>query len=115
MAPKKRRGRPQRTPEPGERVGIGFKVTPALKAAIEAACAKSGRSQSQEIELRLERSFGFEGLRLVRGEEAARVVPYGRKLLVLLGTDSPDIPIELDIGADDLKDLLAFFQMGKTK
>ena len=81
----------------------------SLKRAIEAAAAKSGRSQSQEMEIRLERSFGYGGLRLVRGEEEARVVPYAGKLLVLL-KDKTDIPIVLDIGADEFNNLLYLLQ-----
>ena len=84
--PKKRRGRAARPLEEGERVGIGFRVTPALKTKIEAAATKSGRSQSQEIEIRLERSFGHEGLRLACGEREVRVIIYAGKLLL---TDLP--------------------------
>jgi hypothetical protein len=50
-------GRPKREPEPGERVHLGFRVTPDMKNRVEAAAAASGRSISQEAEFRLERSF----------------------------------------------------------
>ena len=56
----RKRGRPIKQPEPGERVSLGFRVTPELKVKIEAAAASSGRSQSQEAEFRLEFSFADE-------------------------------------------------------
>jgi hypothetical protein len=40
-----------------DRVPIGFRVTPDLKAQIEDAARTSGRSQAQELELMIERSF----------------------------------------------------------
>jgi hypothetical protein len=53
---------PKRDPEPGERFQIGVRVTPDLKRRLDAAAEDSGRSQSQEAELRLERSFDREDL-----------------------------------------------------
>jgi hypothetical protein len=57
MNAKSRGGRPRRTPKPGERVVLGLRVTPDLKHQLDAAAELSGRSQSQEAEFRLERSF----------------------------------------------------------
>ena len=58
------RGRPRKQqPQAGERVSIGLRVTPDMKAAIDQAVAASGRSQSQEVELRLERSFEEDALK----------------------------------------------------
>lgn len=62
---KPRPGRPRREPEPGERVVMSFRVTPSIKYAIEGAAEENGRSQAQEIEARLERSFRDEEI-LVR-------------------------------------------------
>ena len=59
LAKRKRAGRPQRQPEEGERVQLSFRITPELKRALMAAAEKSGRSQSQEAEFRLEKSFWF--------------------------------------------------------
>lgn len=42
---------------PGERVAMSFRVTPEMKAKLDTAAATSGRSLSQEIELRLEQAF----------------------------------------------------------
>ena len=47
----------KRKSEPGERVHLGFRVTPEMKRRVEDAAHGSGRSISQEAELRLERSF----------------------------------------------------------
>ncbi len=57
-------GRPGRTPEPGERVKLGLRVTPEMKRRLDTAAAKSGRSQSQEVEHRLERTFDRQDLLL---------------------------------------------------
>src|SRR5262245_2356565 len=53
----KRRGRPSRAPDPGERVKLGLRVTPTLKQHLDTAAQNGGRSQSQEAEFRLEQSF----------------------------------------------------------
>jgi hypothetical protein len=54
---RKRAGRPSRELQPGERVPMSFRVTPELKAKMDAAAEESGRSVTQEIEFRLEQSF----------------------------------------------------------
>jgi hypothetical protein len=69
-----RRGRPPKPPQEGERIGIGFRVTPALKRKIEAAAKESGRSQSQEIEFRLERSFEQQEMAKEVAKEVSREV-----------------------------------------
>ena len=81
MAPRKKSfgGRPKRKPSPGERVHLGFRVTPDLKQHVERAADRSGRSISQEAEMRLERSFEREGL-LSEALELA----YGRRLAAIL-------------------------------
>jgi len=53
----KRMGRPTKAPKSGERVSLGLRVTADIKRKLDAAAVASGRSQSQEAELRLERSF----------------------------------------------------------
>jgi hypothetical protein len=58
----KKRGRPRKAPEPGTRVSLGLKVTPTIKNKLDEAAEASGRTQSQEAELRIERSFEREAL-----------------------------------------------------
>ena len=59
MADDKRgRGRPT----VGERVPLGLRVTPELKRKLDAAAEQTGRSQSQEAELRLEHTFDRQEL-----------------------------------------------------
>lgn len=55
-----RMGRPTKPPSPGERVSLGLRVTADIKRKLDEAAEQSGRSQSQEAELRLERSFELE-------------------------------------------------------
>lgn len=58
-----RRGRPKKDgSEPADRVPLGFRVKPDMKRRIENAAKESGRSQSQEAELRLEKSFLLDDL-----------------------------------------------------
>jgi hypothetical protein len=75
-------GRPRRDPKPGERVKLGLRVTPELKQQLDTAAERSGRSQSQEAEFRLESSFERASLlpdvaRMTFGELGAIVVLAG--------------------------------------
>ncbi len=56
----KRLGRPKRKPTPGTRASLGLRVTAETKQRLDDAAEQSGRSQSQEAELRLERTFAAE-------------------------------------------------------
>src|SRR5262245_42670576 len=66
---------PKREPKPGERFQLRVRVTPELKRCLDAAAEKSGRSQCQEAELRLERSFEREDLLI-----EALTLAYGGKM-----------------------------------
>jgi hypothetical protein len=88
----RRAGRPLKTPEPGARASLGLKVTGDIKQRLDAAARANGRTQSQEAEARLERSFQDE-LLLPQLLDMA----YGRQtagLLLLIGeclrTAAPD-------------------------
>lgn len=64
------RGRPSK----GERVALGLRVTPEMFERIRAECLANGRSQSQEVEMRLERSFWLDDMlkaRLISVHEPA--------------------------------------------
>lgn len=77
------RGRPGRKIKSGERVMLGLRVTPEMKGRLDEAAQHSGRSQSQEAELRLERSFDREDLL-----SETLTLAYGPRLagiLLLLG------------------------------
>jgi len=79
MEKRRRGGWPARTPNPGERVPMSFRVTPEFKAKLDQAANESGRSLAQEIELRLERSFDEERhltdiLELGFGQQAAALM-----------------------------------------
>jgi hypothetical protein len=61
----KRVGRPVK-PAPGTgRVALSLRVTSHMKRMLEHAAATSGRSLSQEAELRLERSFDHEAVEAI--------------------------------------------------
>jgi hypothetical protein len=68
----RRRGRKAQRAEPGVRVSLGLKVTPDIKNALDAAAKKNGRTQSQEAEARLERSFYAESWERVIADINAR-------------------------------------------
>ena len=59
---KRRIGRPPREPLQAERFAISIRITPDLTRRIAAECEHNGRSQSHEIEMRLERSFWLDDL-----------------------------------------------------
>ena len=76
---KKSGGRPlSRERKPGKKIHLGILVTPEMKRRIEEISAVTGRSQSQEAELRIEQSFWLDDLlkaRLI----SARVPAKGRE------------------------------------
>ena len=55
-------GRPRREPKPGERVKLGLRVTAEVKRKLDEMATYNGRSQSQEAEFRLERSFWLDDM-----------------------------------------------------
>jgi len=57
-----KRGRPAKGCEPGPRVPLSLRVTPEAKRRLDAAATLSGRSQSQEAEIRIEQTFWLEEL-----------------------------------------------------
>ena len=80
LKPKKTSVRPKTAAaEPAKRVPLSLRVTPQLKARLDAAAAETGRSQTQEIEFRLEQSFDrtdliFDAMKLGYGAEAAGLI-----------------------------------------
>jgi predicted transcriptional regulator len=56
----KRLGRPPKAPTPGKRVALGLKVTSEIKQRLDEEARKNGRTQSQQAELMIERSFAQE-------------------------------------------------------
>jgi hypothetical protein len=92
---RKRMGRPTKPAVEGTRVSLGLRVTAEVKNKLEEAAIKSGRSISQEAELRIERSFEDDRLAAVAerlknfqlsvsrwmeqfSPEEARKIPQGR-------------------------------------
>ena len=51
---------------------MSFRLTPELRAKLEATASKAGRSLSSEVEHRLERSFLLEALILDRFKDIER-------------------------------------------
>lgn len=71
------RGRPPSGAKAKRHV-IAVRATEDFRAKIDAAAANSGRSMSQEIEFRLERSFEEDRLREVAREVALQVLDEDR-------------------------------------
>ena len=59
---KNRRGRPTKQPKPGKRASLELKLTAQIRQRLDRASQQSGRTQIQEAELRLERSFERQSL-----------------------------------------------------
>lgn len=55
-------GRPTKDAAPGSKASLGLKIIPSLKVRLEREAANNGRTQSQEAEARLERSFDHQDL-----------------------------------------------------
>jgi uncharacterized protein (DUF1778 family) len=103
---KKRMGRPPKPPVAGQRVPLGLRVSRKLKEALGAAAETSGRSLSQEAELRLENSLKFDShLMLVQGLRATPVIFYEEKMLIPVGYEAVAVPIDISVTS-----LLGFFR-----
>lgn len=92
----KRVGRPTKAARSGSRVSLGLKVTADTKRKIEAAAAASGRTQSQEAEARLERSFDRadllpEALSLAFGERFAGMLLLLGKAMDIFGKQAASL------------------------
>jgi hypothetical protein len=113
MAEKKRIGRPTKPPKPGARVSLGLRVTSEIKEKLDAAARRTGRSQSQEAEIRLERSFEREGLVMSRGDVWASVGIHKGSLWLIYGddTDEGGRVMVLGINPEDLKRLKDYFRL----
>jgi hypothetical protein len=93
---KQRLGRPTVAAAPNERASLGLRVTAEAKSRIEEAAIRSGRSISQEVELRVERSFTddvaftSESMRLWSYLAAREFAQSGRLAARGLALDDPD-------------------------
>ena len=89
-------GPPNQPPVSGERVSLGLRVTAQVKRLLDNAAARSGRSQSQEAEWRLENSLNSDKhLMLVQGHRATPVVFREGQMLIPDGYGSVALPISL--------------------
>lgn len=78
---KRKRGRPPLPATEGKRSTLAFRVTKKTRQQLDKAAKQSGRSLSQETELRLERSFQDEEARYQTFEDKATY-----RLMKLLAT-----------------------------
>ena len=108
----KRLGRPLKPPTPGKRVSLGLKVTAEVKQKIDEEARKTGRTQSQQAELLLERAFtedaGFGG------SEVRRLAIFMASAFAIAGqrsaagkADWMDDPIAYSAGALGAAEALA--------
>jgi hypothetical protein len=72
----KRLGRPTKAPTPGKRVALGLKVTAEIKQRIDEEARKTGRTQSQQAELIIERALANEEFlnRLLGDDQSIRTM-----------------------------------------
>ena len=82
---------PGRPPLAGERIPLGLRVTKETKQKLDRAAQASGRSQSQEAELRLEQSFNsasalFDALDLAYGRRWTGLLLLLAQVAQLTGT-----------------------------
>ena len=86
-------GPPKREPKEGERVALSLRMTPALKRKLDSSAEAGGRSQSQEAEFSLERSFDrtdllSEVMTLAYGKELAGVVMMIGEVMAFAGPET---------------------------
>jgi hypothetical protein len=103
-------GPAKREPKQGERVALSLRMTPDLKRKLDAAAEAGGRSQSQEAEFRLERSFEREALlsevlTLAYSEEVAGI-------LIMLGMVIDDTTLVLKQPREKPRSEDQAFQLG---
>ena len=79
MVQGKQRGRPPLAPGKAKRASFNTRLRPSLKVVLEAAATQQGRSLSEEIEFRLERSLDDQRL-LVEALELG----FGRQVAGLM-------------------------------
>ena len=76
--------------KPDKRVHTGFRPKAELKRRLDASAVASNCSLSEEIEGRLERSFGLWGqMTLCLGDQWSPVQLHRDELLIGVGDDSP--------------------------
>jgi hypothetical protein len=74
-------GRPIKPATEGERIMLGLRVTADLKRKLEAEALKSGRSLSQETEIRVQQSFDEEAREQKLAERDEKLVEHVEELL----------------------------------
>jgi hypothetical protein len=84
----------QKAPAPGKRIMLGLRVAPDVKQELDAAATRSGRSQSQEAEIRLVASL--QGDVLIRAMTSPQVRPVFDYLTDLLNLKIDVTPETVD-------------------
>lgn len=72
-------GRPTTEPRHGEKTTLSVRASPQLKARLLDAMKASGRSLSEEAEMRLEMSFKDDRAEAALREVLARLPPVGSR------------------------------------
>lgn len=116
----KRMGRPTKKPKAGDRVSLGLRVTADMKKRLDAAAALSGRSQSQEAEMRIERSFDRQDLlpeviSLAYGEPMARLLLAMATAMPPTDKIEPGKKLSLTFEFDERRKVTAFINYGATE
>jgi hypothetical protein len=86
---------PRKRTGEGKRYPLNMRTTKRVRDMLEHAARRSGRSLVQEVEWRLESSLRSDGhLILARGDIWAPTLFLNGELLVGLGNDPRDVPVE---------------------
>jgi TraY domain-containing protein len=83
-----RMGRPTKAPTPGERNHLGLRVTAELKQRLEQAAERAGRSLSQDVEMRLERSFDFDAA--LGGNRLSKIIKAIAQAMKMAGEEAAE-------------------------
>jgi hypothetical protein len=113
MTKEPRIGRPFKTPEDGERVMLGLRVSADLKRKLDDAATKSGRSQSQETEMRLQQTFDAKAQEEKIIESEKRIIQHVEAKLAEQSEEQKAILREVQEAKDRLLRLIALSEAAR--
>jgi hypothetical protein len=99
-------GRPIKPATEGERIMLGLRVTADLKRKLEAEALKSGRSLSQETEIRVQQSFDEEAREERLAERDEKLVERVEDMLKKRDEEQEKVLREVEETKNRLLDLI---------
>jgi hypothetical protein len=99
-------GRPIKPAAEGERIMLGLRVTADIKRKLEAEALSSGRSLSQETEIRLQQSFDDEAREKKVAERDEKLIERVEELIKKQEEEREQLLREVEEAKNRLLDLI---------